>query len=132
MERLKNAKYLLSSTTLGTAQIAGPVKVKNADGQTVEVWRYIDQIPDSELWRTHERRRERLVIPASAVVRENDEDHVFIAEPEDAFRLVQVRLGPAQGGRRVVLSGLKGQEQVVIDGAFHLNNERNRQALEAQ
>lgn len=26
-----------------------------------EVWRYIDQIPDSELWRTHERRRERLV-----------------------------------------------------------------------
>ena len=75
---------------------------------------------------------ERMVVPSSAVVRENDEDHVFIAEPEDAFRLVQVRLGPAQGGRRVVLSGLKGQEQVVIDGAFHLNNERNRKALEAQ
>ena len=75
---------------------------------------------------------ERMVVPSSAVVRENDEDHVFIAEPEDAFRLVPVRLGPAQGGRRVVLSGLKGQEQVVIDGAFHLNNERNRKALEAQ
>jgi len=66
------------------------------------------------------------------VVRENDEDHVFIAEREDAFRLVPVRLGPAQGGQRVVLSGLKGQERVVIDGAFHLNNERNRQALEAK
>ena len=75
---------------------------------------------------------ERMVVPSSAVVRENDEDHVFIAEPEDAFRLVPVRLGPAQGGRRVVISGLKGQEQVVIDGAFHLNNERNRKALEAQ
>ncbi|MGB8300400.1 MAG: efflux RND transporter periplasmic adaptor subunit [Azonexus sp.] len=75
---------------------------------------------------------DRMVIVASAVVRENDEDHVFIAEPEDVFRLVPVRLGPAQGGQRVVLSGLKGQERVVIDGAFHLNNERNRQALEAK
>jgi cobalt-zinc-cadmium efflux system membrane fusion protein len=75
---------------------------------------------------------DRMVIAASAVVRENDEDHVFVAEPEDAYRLVPVRLGPAQGGQRVVLSGLKGQERVVIDGAFHLNNERNRQALEAK
>jgi len=73
---------------------------------------------------------ERIVVPSSAVVRENDEDHVFIAEPEDAFRLVPVRLGPAQGGQRVVLSGLKGQERVVIDGAFHLNNERNRKEME--
>ncbi|HYO26834.1 MAG TPA: efflux RND transporter periplasmic adaptor subunit [Azonexus sp.] len=73
---------------------------------------------------------ERMVVPSSAVVRENDEDHVFIAEPEDAFRLVPVRLGPAQGGQRVVLSGLKGQERVVIDGAFHLNNERNRKEME--
>jgi starch phosphorylase len=26
-----------------------------------EIWRRVDQIPDTELWRTHERRRERLV-----------------------------------------------------------------------
>jgi len=26
-----------------------------------EVWRRVDEIPDSELWRTHERRRERLI-----------------------------------------------------------------------
>jgi len=73
---------------------------------------------------------ERLVVPASAVVRENDEDHVFIAEENGAFRLVKVKLGPEQGGRRVVLSGLKGQEKLVIDGAFHLNNERNRKEME--
>ena len=48
---------------------------------------------------------ERMVVPASAVVRENDEDHVFIAEDADAFRLVSVRLGPEQAGQRVVLSG---------------------------
>jgi len=31
----------------GTAQIAGPVKVRNADGETVEQWRYIDGWVDS-------------------------------------------------------------------------------------
>jgi len=73
---------------------------------------------------------DRLVIPASAVVRENDMDHVFVAEEAGAFRLVRVKLGVEQGGLRVVLSGLKGQERVVVDGAFHLNNERNRKEME--
>ena len=73
---------------------------------------------------------DRLVIPASAVVRENDMDHVFVAEEAGAFRLVRVKLGVEQGGLRVVLSGLKGQERIVVDGAFHLNNERNRKEME--
>lgn len=73
---------------------------------------------------------ERLVVPAGAVVRENDEDHVFIAEGEGGFRLLKVKLGVEQGGQRVVLSGLKGKEKLVVDGAFHLNNERNRKEME--
>lgn len=73
---------------------------------------------------------ERLVVPASAVVRENDEEHVFVAEGEATFRLVKVKLGPEQGGIRVVQSGLRGGEQLVVDGAFHLNNERNRREME--
>ncbi|HSG24379.1 MAG TPA: efflux RND transporter periplasmic adaptor subunit [Azonexus sp.] len=73
---------------------------------------------------------ERLVVPASAVVRENDLDHVFVAEGEGTFRLLKVKLGAEQDGQRVVLSGLKGKETVVIDGAFHLNNERNRKEME--
>lgn len=72
----------------------------------------------------------RLVVPAAAVVRENDEDYVFVAEGEASFRLIKVRLGPEKGGIRVVQSGLKGDEKLVIDGAFHLNNERNRQEME--
>ena len=30
------------------------------------VWQRVDEIPDAELWRTHERRRERLVAFARA------------------------------------------------------------------
>lgn len=73
---------------------------------------------------------ERLVVPASAVVRENDEDHVFVAEGDGVFRLLKIKLGPEQGGQRVVVSGLKGEEKLVVDGAFHLNNERNRKEME--
>jgi cobalt-zinc-cadmium efflux system membrane fusion protein len=73
---------------------------------------------------------EHMVVPASAVVRENDQDHVFVAEEEGVFRLVSVRLGAELSGQRVVLSGLKGQERLVVDGAFHLNNERNRKEME--
>src|SRR5574343_588877 len=73
---------------------------------------------------------DRLVVPASAVVRQNDEDHVFVAEGDGIFRLVKVKLGPEQGGVRAALSGLKGGEKLVVDGAFHLNNERNRKEME--
>lgn len=73
---------------------------------------------------------DRLVVPAGAVVRENDEDHVFVVEGNGVFRLVRVKLGVEQGGQRIVLSGLKGQEKIVVEGAFHLNNERNRKEME--
>ena len=70
------------------------------------------------------------MVPASAVVREGDDENVFVAAEDGSYRLVKVKLAPEQGGRRVVLSGLKGGEKLVIEGAFHLNNERNRQAAE--
>jgi cobalt-zinc-cadmium efflux system membrane fusion protein len=73
---------------------------------------------------------ERMVVPSSAVVRESDEDHVFVAEGDGVFRLLKVKLGPELAGMRVVLSGLKGNEKLVVGGAFHLNNERNRKAME--
>lgn len=72
---------------------------------------------------------DRLVVPSAAVVRESDEDHVFVRLKDNTFRLQSVKLGAESGQMRVVESGLKGGETVVIDGAFHLNNERNRAAL---
>lgn len=73
---------------------------------------------------------EKVVIPGAASVREGDADHVFVRVDAGHFRLTQVRLGPEADGLRPVLSGLSGGETVVIDGAFHLNNERKRKELE--
>jgi cobalt-zinc-cadmium efflux system membrane fusion protein len=72
----------------------------------------------------------KLVIPEGAVVREANRDHVFIAQGDDHFLLVPVELGEAVGQVRPVLEGLDKNREIVLDGAFHLNNERKRADLE--
>ena len=70
---------------------------------------------------------ERLLVPSSAVVREDNYDHVFIREDEDTYRMVTVKLGPEGKGYRPVISGLKDGQEIAVNGAFHLNTERKRQ-----
>lgn len=72
----------------------------------------------------------RAVIPAIAVVRENNRDHVFVLLDEQRVQLREVKLGAESAGRVPVLDGLKPGERIVTEGAFHLNNERRRQELE--
>ena len=69
------------------------------------------------------RPQDRLVVPAKAIVREGEGDHVFVEESTGRFVLRPVKLGIDQSGFRVLLSGLKAGERIVVDGAFHLNNE---------
>ena len=73
----------------------------------------------------------KTVLPLGAVVRENNADHVFIETGPNTFRLRKVTLGDEQGNVRVVVEGVKTGEKIVTDGAFHLNNERNRLLLQA-
>ncbi len=74
--------------------------------------------------------QKQLVIPEGAVVREDNRDHVFIAQGDDHFLLVPVELGEAVDHVRPVLKGLTEDRRIVLDGAFHLNNERKRADLE--
>ena len=78
------------------------------------------------------RPHDRLVVPAQAVVREDNDEYVFVAEGERSFRLTRVRLRADQQGLRVVDHGLRPGDKIVVDGAFHLNNERKRAELEGQ
>lgn len=73
----------------------------------------------------------RLVVPITAVVRQDDADYVFVQEPENYFRLTPVKLAAEQNGQRVVLEGLKPGTRIVSDGAFHLNNHRNLAEMES-
>jgi membrane fusion protein, heavy metal efflux system len=71
-------------------------------------------------------------VPQAAVVRENDADHVFIKQTDGSFKLTRIELGPETNGLRPILSSTKGvakDAQIVIDGAFHLNNVRGQRAV---
>jgi cobalt-zinc-cadmium efflux system membrane fusion protein len=74
----------------------------------------------------------RLTVPSAAVVREENRDHVFVQSAPGRFVLKPVALGTEYEDRRAVLSGLAVEEQVVVEGAFHLNNERKRRQLDTQ
>lgn len=73
---------------------------------------------------------QELVVPQSAVVREGDRDYVYLQEAEGTFRFTPVQLAPAHHDLRPVLKGLKQGDKLVVDGAFHLHNERKRAELQ--
>ena len=72
----------------------------------------------------------QMIVPATAVVREENRDFVFVETAPDTFQLRPVTLGAEIDGHRVVQGGLRDTDRIVTDGAFHLNNERNRLALQ--
>lgn len=71
-----------------------------------------------------------LVVPESAVVRELNQDYVFIALDDEKFQRVPVELGPEVANLRPVKKGLDIDQQIVTSGAFHLDSERKLAELE--
>jgi cobalt-zinc-cadmium efflux system membrane fusion protein len=71
----------------------------------------------------------QLAIPQTAVVREDNKDHVFVEIAANRFILREVELGEETGDQRVVQGGVTGSERIVLDGAFHLNNQRMQDAI---
>jgi len=79
-----------------------------------------------------DRPRRELVIPVAAVVRESNKDYVYVQAAKDRFQLREVTLGAEHGEVRVLCGGLRDGETIVLDGAFHLNNERKKASLQAE
>lgn len=70
-----------------------------------------------------------LTIPVTAVVREDNKDHVFVRTDTNDFLLRPVELGEEVNDRRVVTSGISVNDTIVLDGAFHLNNKRRQDQI---
>jgi cobalt-zinc-cadmium efflux system membrane fusion protein len=71
-----------------------------------------------------------LVVPETAVVREANRDYVFLAQGNNRFLRVPVELGPEVADMRPVIQGLSAEQNIVVDGAFDLDNERKLAELE--
>lgn len=76
-----------------------------------------------------ERAERALVIPSGALVREGGRHYVFVETAANRYKLRQLSVGEEVDGRLTVLDGLNAGEKIVLEGSFHLNNERQRQAL---
>jgi starch phosphorylase len=72
IEAITNGVHVRSWLSLDMAQLfdryLGPDWTE--DPVDKEIWNRVDEIPDAELWRTHERRRERLVAVTRHMLRE--------------------------------------------------------------
>jgi len=71
-----------------------------------------------------------LVVPEAAVVRELNQDYVFVQISENHFQRILVELGPEVANFRPVLNGLTIDQKIVLEGAFHLDSERKLAELE--
>jgi cobalt-zinc-cadmium efflux system membrane fusion protein len=76
-----------------------------------------------------DRTERKVVAPATAIVRQDDKDYVFVELAEDKFILREVTLGSDSGENRVIESGVETGEKIVLDGAFHLNNQRKQNEI---
>ncbi|WP_419806800.1 efflux RND transporter periplasmic adaptor subunit [Terriglobus sp.] len=86
--------------------------------------------PDELASMTFDGKTERkLTVPNTAVVREDNKDHVFVQLRPNRFVLREVVLGEEENDRRVVQSGVAATDTIVLDGAFHLNNQRKQSAI---
>jgi multidrug efflux system membrane fusion protein len=75
------------------------------------------------------------VIPTAAVQRGAPGTFVYVVETDDTVSVRPVKLGPSQGERVAVSSGLQPGEQVVVDGADKLRDKAKislRSAAEEQ
>ncbi|WP_222597564.1 efflux RND transporter periplasmic adaptor subunit [Edaphobacter albus] len=71
----------------------------------------------------------KTTVPSTSVVREENKDYVFIQVEPTKFMLREVSLGLENGDDRVLESGVGPGEKIVLDGAFHLNNQRKQNAI---
>lgn len=71
-----------------------------------------------------------LVVPISAVVREANRDYIFLSQGNNQFLRIPVELGPEVADMRPVVKGVSLGQKIVVDGAFHLDNERKLAELE--
>lgn len=71
----------------------------------------------------------KLTVPQTAIVREENKDYVFVQTAANRFILREVELGDESDDERVVQSGVAASERIVLDGAFHLNNQRKQNAI---
>jgi len=74
---------------------------------------------------------EALTVPSSAILRDSGGEHVIVSMGGGKFQAREVKAGMASEGRTEIVSGLSGEEEVVVNGQFLIDSESNlRESLQ--
>nr|ART35536.1 A4 [uncultured bacterium] len=65
----------------------------------------------------------QLVVPSEAVIMTGERSVVVRAGPDGSFEVVNVSVGPEQGDRTAIFSGLSEGDSVVVSGQFLIDSE---------
>lgn len=99
-----------AATHTGQVRLTLPAGLKGlAPGMFARIWLPADAA------RGNAAAAERLSLPAKAIVRRAEMTGVYVLDPQGRPLLRQVRLGPVQGDRVEILSGVNKGETVAVD-----------------
>jgi multidrug efflux system membrane fusion protein len=114
-QRIASGTFMTVDNQIDPA--TGTVKVKaefpNADGAL-----FPNQFVNARM--LVETRRDAVVIPAAALQRGSQGQFVYVVKDDGTVSVRPVKLGPAEGTRVAVESGLAAGERVVVDGLDRL------------
>ncbi len=65
---------------------------------------------------------QRIVIPSSAVLQEENSTYVFVSVGKNKYLKQPVQTISTDGGKAVITAGLKPGDTIITQGAFYLNN----------
>ena len=124
--------YVSDAVDIDTRTVRARIDVRNA-GRKLRAGMFARvRITDPHAKREAEHAEPVLVVPRSAVQRDDDDAILFVREERTIFERRRIALGPVSGGLVAVLSGVEEGEQVVVDGAFLLKSEASKDELEPE
>lgn len=119
-----NIDYIAAMVEKATRMTRARVRVENSKGELkAGMFANIQVGADT---------RTALNVPEAAVVGTGGEQYVFIEQEPGLYLKRVIKPGLKAGGRKEVLEGLKEGERVVVQGAFTLKSELEKESLEAE
>jgi len=118
-----------NTTQIATGTLSAVDNLVNTSTGTVEL-RAVFQNKDNRLFPNEfvnavllvDTLKDAMVVPAAAIQRGVPGTYVYLVNPDNTVSLRTVTVGPADGDRVAVLSGLKLGDKVVTDGAEQLKD----------
>jgi cobalt-zinc-cadmium efflux system membrane fusion protein len=116
--------YIAAMVDKATRMTRARVRVENSKGELKAGMFATIQVTSGS--------RTALNVPETAVVASGAEQYVFIEQEPGLYLKRVIKPGLKAGGRVEVLEGIKEGERVVIQGAFTLKSELEKESLEAE